>query len=385
MQRFVETLLACSEAAANIARACRSEEALFHLMVEEKVGEERQKLATADFRTVADVLVQVAVKKRIIQEYPELEGHVLGEEDDTLTVKGQKVPIHLSESKADTHQMLSLILDKNEHSATALTAAIHQPISIETDARLKDIGCLDVNPEDLAIWIDPIDNTGAYVAGCTGTLTKTGVYSNGLQCITVIIGVFDRSTGMPVVGVLNQPFHQHLETRWLGKCVWGVAYESCFCNSLGTGISQRSESQLSSDSEALKDLVVVVSSSELTSIVSALSDHGLMVQPASGAGYKLLCVIEQLACAYLVSKSSTFKWDTCGPHAILCSMGGNVVSLKNVGQKGDQVIQYRHVDVRGLAAGQMWRNDGGLLAFGKRPVQQIILDAIQTAVDYTCT
>ena len=68
MQRFVETLLVCSETAANIARVCRSEEALFHLLVEEKVGEGRQKLTTTDFKTVADVLVQVAVKKRIVQE-----------------------------------------------------------------------------------------------------------------------------------------------------------------------------------------------------------------------------------------------------------------------------------------------------------------------------
>ena len=210
------------------------------------------------------------------------------------------------------------------------------------------------------------------------------MYSNSLQCVTVIIGVFDRSTGIPVAGVINQPFLQHQGTRWSGKRVWGVAYESCFCNSLGTGISQQLSSELSRDSESLKDMVVVVSSSEATSIVQALSDRGLTVQYAGGAGYKLLCVIEQVACAYIVSKSSTFKWDTCGPHAILCSMGGNLVSLKKEGPSQGQMIQYRHVDVRGLAAGQMWRNEGGLLAFGKSPVQQVIFDAIQAAVGYTC-
>lgn len=68
MQRFVETLLGCSETAANIARACRSEVALFHLLVEEKVGESRQKLTTTDFKTVADVLVQVAIKRCLVQE-----------------------------------------------------------------------------------------------------------------------------------------------------------------------------------------------------------------------------------------------------------------------------------------------------------------------------
>lgn len=32
------------------------------------------------------------------------------------------------------------------------------------------------------------------------------------------------------------------------------------------------------------------------------------------------------AAAYIVSKATTFRWDTCGPHAILKAMGGNLRS-----------------------------------------------------------
>ena len=91
---------------------------------------------------------------------------MFGEEEDTVTVKGQKVPIHLSESEADTHKMLALILDNNEQSTAALVAAVHQPVSIETDARVKDIGSLDINPENLAIWIDPIGEKVFACAWC---------------------------------------------------------------------------------------------------------------------------------------------------------------------------------------------------------------------------
>jgi inositol polyphosphate 1-phosphatase len=54
------------------------------------------------------------------------------------------------------------------------------------------------------------------------------------------------------------------------------------------------------------------------------------IHNASGAGYKLLCVIHGLADAYVLSKNTTYKWDTCGPHAILLAQGGGVISYKSL-------------------------------------------------------
>lgn len=81
---------------------------------------------------------------------------MLGEEEDTVTVKGEKVPIQLSGSESDTHRMLSGILHNDERAAAALAAAVHQPVVMGKDPRLADIGLLEVNAEDVAVWIDPI-------------------------------------------------------------------------------------------------------------------------------------------------------------------------------------------------------------------------------------
>ena len=35
------------------------------------------------------------------------------------------------------------------------------------------------------------------------------------------------------------------------------------------------------------------------------------------------------ASAYIVSQGTTFRWDTCSPHAILLAKGGNVISYKD--------------------------------------------------------
>lgn len=32
------------------------------------------------------------------------------------------------------------------------------------------------------------------------------IYHSGLPCVTVLVGVYDRISGQPVAGVVNQPF-----------------------------------------------------------------------------------------------------------------------------------------------------------------------------------
>lgn len=54
-------LVQASEKAANIARSCRQEETLFSLLIEEKKSQK----FSADFKTLADVLVQEVIKHDI--------------------------------------------------------------------------------------------------------------------------------------------------------------------------------------------------------------------------------------------------------------------------------------------------------------------------------
>ena len=60
-------------------------------------------------------------------------------------------------------------------------------------------------------------------------------------------------------------------------------------------------------------------------------DHptpSLRVTFGAGAGYKALCVIKHNVQVYLLTKGSTYKWDTCAPHAILRAQGGGLCDYK---------------------------------------------------------
>ena len=97
--------------------------------------------------------------------------------------------------------------------------------------------------------------------------------------------------------------------------------------SLSAGLSETTEDDCAS-------CVVVTSPGEVPDVVDKLSKSGdLHVIPVSGAGYKFLCVIEGLAACCISSKSSTYAWDTCGPHCLLRSLGGGAVSYKDAMQQ----------------------------------------------------
>lgn len=36
--------------------------------------------------------------------------------------------------------------------------------------------------------------------------TEGDIYNHGLPCVTVLIGLYNRVSGLPVGGVINQPF-----------------------------------------------------------------------------------------------------------------------------------------------------------------------------------
>ena len=59
---------------------------------------------------------------------------------------------------------------------------------------------------------------------------------------------------------------------------------------------------------------------------------------AAGAGYKLLCLCDDLAHAYLLTKPTTYRWDTCAPHAILKAKGGNVYNWQKLSEKCRQFV-----------------------------------------------
>ena len=139
--------------------------------------------------------------------------------------------------------------------ALSLGTIIYEQRDYTTDAtitvyeeRLKGVGAMDTG--GLGIWIDPIgqllsrtcdtycwcmcidkglfpfiDGTNEYVGGIP-TQPVNGIHEGGLQVAVVLIGVYDLVTGLPVMGVVNQPFCTRDNTgNWKGRVVWGVVKE----------------------------------------------------------------------------------------------------------------------------------------------------------------
>ncbi|XP_059046141.1 inositol polyphosphate 1-phosphatase [Achroia grisella] len=293
----LKVLINASEKAARIARSCCEGATDEVLLVAEKGEGEANARFDKDFKTIADVLAQESAKNEIATFSPELARNTRGEECSEIG----GVSIKLQENWEKTAEMLSLLVAPNV--ATRMSAAAHSSIELSLDLP-EDLPSIDIN--DLGVWIDPIDATAEFISGVRGQ-AKTG---RGLPCVTVLIGAYIKSTGEPVMGVINQPFYNNGK----GRIIWGVSYGTT--KEWGTTESK-------SDSESN---IVLMSSAENPEIVNKMKKANLEVKSVPGAGHKLLKVALGEAGIYIVSKGTTFRWDTCAPHSILQALGGDIVS-----------------------------------------------------------
>lgn len=68
MTELLQSLIAVSEKASNIARACRTKKELFSLLVQEKAEKDANPRFIQDFKTLADVLIQETVRHELGQK-----------------------------------------------------------------------------------------------------------------------------------------------------------------------------------------------------------------------------------------------------------------------------------------------------------------------------
>lgn len=366
---LVTEIIRVSEKAACLARAVSAEESLFKLLVEEKTGEEKNKRFLHDFKTLADVLVQETVSHDLTSKFPSLAGNIHGEESNTFTnTLGESVTIQVRETTEDTAKLLNKVLNGNTEAATLLAKVIHQDVVVEITNDQNDLETC-IPDDEIGLWIDPIDSTSQYIRCLPTVQHETGLYTQGLQSVLVLIGVYSLSSGNPIIGVINQPFtcKDPTTNSWKGTYWWGVCYNGIHANSvpaLETGV---------------KEDYIVISSSESSSLCDALSSKYIMVK-ASGGGYKLLCVIQNLVPVFFLTKASCYKWDTCSPHAILLSLGGGVLDLNRaldiLNKNRDMTVgklcvtltqnaqlKYNHPDTTEHVPGEKWCNSGGVLAY----------------------
>lgn len=114
-------------------------------------------------------------------------------------------------------------------------------------------------------------------------------------------------------------------------------------------------------SEPKTTKLAVVSSSEDEKYTKALKDLGYTIVFSAGVGHKILKVICGDADLYLLSRNTSYKWDTCGPHAILNAIDGGLFKIEDIIESGT-VVEVDYNDERQNA------NDGGLLALRRDEV-----------------
>ncbi|CAG9767659.1 unnamed protein product [Ceutorhynchus assimilis] len=313
---LLETLIISSEKAANIARLLRQNEKLFEKLVEQKSTKEANPRFQQDFKTLADVLIQEMVKHDVGLKFPSIREKVYGEESNMFFSKelNKYILVEVKESQEATAALLAELLDDDEEVAQMLATEVHRIIDIKEVKTKIPQGTIDIVIDDLSIWIDPIDGTNEYVKGTYET--KTGdFYTKGLKCVTVLIGVYDKN-GEPVMGVINQPFFEQEDQGY--QCHWGICIQDKY------RLSSINVSDLKQTN------IVCIGEGESAEIKTTLENGGFDLVVSRGAGYKLLTVVLGLADAYILSKPSTFFWDTCAPQAILRALGGNIVEMNGI-------------------------------------------------------
>jgi len=334
MKKFLERVAFASEKAACVARACRKETDLFKLLVQEKETDGAEGSFAQDFKTLGDVLIQEMVKNDLAKTYPDLADHIQGEESNEFTnTLGEKICVKVCESQEETSDLLKKVLDGNEAAADILAKVVHSEFSEESEVakllgdRFQELPDEEGDVSDLGIWIDPIDGTNQYIRGQEVQPPEDLLERKGLGVVTILIGVFSRTTGQVVAGVVNQPFVNRGEEEegvWTGQIHWGF------------GANASAQPTPSEQADAGDGLVAkpkaVISNREADDVCDGLEASGFDVVVAAGAGYKLLLVVLGQVDIYVTTK--TYKWDTCAGQAILASQGGGMTELET----GEEVV-----------------------------------------------
>lgn len=98
---------------------------------------------------------------------------------------------------------------------------------------------------------------------------------------------------------------------------------------------------------------------------------------ASGAGYKILSVITGLADAYILTKNSTFMWDTCGPQAILNSINGDILIYNKLLTGNEESVCYCIDETLGKSKIDTCCNIGGIIAYRNEDTLKSILEILK--------
>lgn len=206
-------------------------------------------------------------------------------------------------------------------------ASIPAPAIFNEDVNSMVDGEHEVEMDDVAVWIDPLDATQEYTE-------KLLEYVTTMVCIAV--------KGQPTIGVIHKPFAES------DKTAWGWAGDVDVVGQAIKNDASNNEPNVKDGSLGTARIIVSRShAGEVNKTAQAAFGSGVRVTPAGGAGFKTWEVVKGTQDAY-VHTTLIKKWDICAGNAILAALGGKMTNLQ-----GD-LIDYSTADQA--------KHEGGLLA-----------------------
>ncbi|CAF0918804.1 unnamed protein product [Rotaria sp. Silwood1] len=329
LREFVYQLSVCSEKAACIARHIRFMHSDFNDMIEEKKLDENHQHLDADYKTLADVIIQEVIKRDLRRLYPSLTNHIYGEEDGSIKLNSsnEKIFLDVSGSHEDILKLLKKLFNNKstqsvETLAEIISSSSHITLSEQYKQSFEKIpNNTSIDVSNIGIWIDPVDGTQQYINGTEGVVnSNTGIILDGLPTALVLIGCFDLKNGRAVLGVINRAFNEKIdEYRWKGLIYWGIALSNAKFNNL-EDVYKRNENN--------NQRVLLHGSVDVNTFNNIKNDWTIL--EVAACGNKLLSIALKQANIYLVTKSAAYNWDLCAAHAIIQSINGQILDLRQV-------------------------------------------------------
>lgn len=391
---MADELLSCLIEAGNkatkIATDIRKDDQLFAILVQEKGVLKNLRI---DFKTLADVLIQQIVIHNVERKFPGLGKQVFGEEDNEFSnTLGEKFVVEVQKNEQCTAKLLTKILDGDERTAKHLAALTHEKneksvgnckgskmLEFVTENDLALLKNIEIDLSRTAFWVDPIDGTHHYVKDMKDNIVKHGVYERGLECVTVLMGAYDIKTGLPILGVVYEPFSSKTyesakSFTWNSRCFWSCSVPGTPLNNVNELYEQTLMKRRSS---AGHQKLVILSSND-DDLIDAIQDETSFTSVVAGAcGYKASCVFKGIVDLYVCSSDNCYKWDTCATQSVLMSIGGGICQFKSllkefVETKGEvdhaalKVMADKHTirnTIPNTPSLPTWANIGGMVAY----------------------
>ncbi|KAI2799673.1 Inositol monophosphatase 3 [Blomia tropicalis] len=204
---------------------------------------------------------------------------------DVLTQGDRMSNMAMVNSMLDTFPGIKIISEEHLPTSNEINPIVINRSLFNNDAFSTIPDDINLNIDDLVIWIDPLDATKEYSEGLT-------------QYVTTMVCV--ARYGEPLIGVIHQPF--------VSKTYWATKF----------GIDKQLLSLRHSFMSPNNPVRLTISRSHKGNVEQMAQNAlgNVSIIEAAGSGFKTIQLIKGNADIYL-HKTYIKKWDICAPNAIL--------------------------------------------------------------------